>query len=244
MSLWVLEENDWWFPFRNEMDGDVVAVGGDLKWQRVIKGFERSCFPLYKSSEEIKWWSPEKRAVFYPHLYPNQSKLMEKLASKGISFVWDDHFDEVIQHCSRSGIASDPWLHADMIAMYQELHRQGFAHSLSVYRDNELIGGLIGVGLGRVFFGLSMFHLKSNGSKWALLFLIQFLKEKKWKFLDAQVMTDFLKKMGAEEIDRELFLDKMRKMYAFRTPRGKWSETESWTSKDAFPKIGELPTSY
>jgi leucyl/phenylalanyl-tRNA--protein transferase len=244
MSLWVLEENDWWFPFRNEMDGDIVAVGGDLKWERVIKGFERSCFPLYGADEEIKWWSPEQRAVFLPHLYPDQNRTLHRLRAKGISFVWDDNFEVVIQHCSRKDQVQDPWLHKDVIEMYKTLFQQGFAHSVSVYQDGELIGGLFGVGLGRVFFGLSMFHLKSNGSKWALLYLIQFLKEKKWKLLDAQVMTPFLAKMGAMSVHRELFLDKMRKMYAFRTPRGNWGKVGTWKNKDPFPKQGEIPSRF
>lgn len=243
MSLWVLDKEDLWFPYRNEMDGDIVAVGGDLRWQRVIKGFERSCFPLFSEGEEIKWWSPETRAVFYPHLHPGFDVELNKLHTKGVSFVWDDDFQGALIHCSRQGTASNPWLHAATINMYVELHRQGYAHCLEVYHNGELVGGLIGVALGRVFYGLSMFHLKSNGSKWGLMYLIQFLKQKKWKLLDAQQMTPFLEKMGAQELHREKFLDKMLDMYRFGTPRGSWADGNSWKTKDVFPKYGELPIS-
>jgi leucyl/phenylalanyl-tRNA--protein transferase len=243
MSLWVLDKEEIWFPYRNEMDGDIVAVGGDLHWQRVMKGFEKSCFPLFSESEEIKWWSPEMRAVFFPHLHPGFDKELSKVRNQGVTFHWDLDFNRTMKHFSRHGISTNPWLHPSTISMFNELHAQGFAHSLEVYQDGKLIGGLMGVALGRVFYGLSMFRIKSNGSKWALMFLIQFLKQKKWKLLDAQQMTPFLSKMGAQEIHREKFLDKMLEMYRFRTPRGNWSDSISWRCKDAFPKNLEMPVS-
>jgi leucyl/phenylalanyl-tRNA--protein transferase len=243
MSLWVLDKDEIWFPYRNEMDGDIVAVGGDLDWRRVLKGFEKSCFPLFAESEDIKWWSPELRAVFFPHLHPGFEKELNKIKAKGITFQWDADFSNTVRLCSRQGVSTNPWLHDSTISMFNELHVQGFAHSLEVYQDGELIGGLMGVGLGRVFYGLSMFHIKSNGSKWALMYLIEFLKLKKWKLLDAQQMTPFLAKMGAIEIHREKFLDKMLDMYRFGTPRGDWSKQDSWITKDAFPKYLEMPES-
>lgn len=226
------------------MDGDIVAVGGDLEWQRVIKGFEKSCFPLFGAQEEIKWWSPERRAVFFPHLHAGFDSILEKLQSKGIEFRWDKQFDLTMQHCSRAREAENPWLHRDTLQLYHDLHIQGFAHSLEVYQNGELIGGLMGVALGRVFFGLSMFHLKSNGSKWALMYLIQFLKSKKFKLLDAQQSTPFLTQMGAVEIQRDLFLDKMREMYKFGTARGDWSLLRTWSFKDPFPKHVEFPENW
>ena len=108
----------------------------------------------------------------------------------------------------------------------------------------EGIGGLLGVAVGRMFYGLSMFHLEEGASKAALCYLISFLREKKWKLLDCQWMTPFLAQMGAVEIDREKFLDILNVQVKFRTPRGNWSQSLTWKNKDPFPKRSDHPVEW
>ena len=244
MSLWNLDANEIWFPYRNEMDGDRVAVGADLAWDRVVIGFRKACFPFYHAGEEIAWYSPENRAVFFPHLHHSRQcdGLMSK--QKDWEFVWDQDFEAVIKGCQRDTQSASNWLHDDTIMMYKELHQQGFAHALSVLSEGKLIGGLFGVAVGRMFYGLSMFHHEDGASKAALCYLISFLKEKKWKMLDCQWMTPFLEQMGAVTIDRDQFLDILNQQVKFRTPRGNWSVEGTWKQKDPFPKRTEHPVSW
>jgi leucyl/phenylalanyl-tRNA--protein transferase len=244
MSLWCLDPNEIWFPYRNEMDGDRVAVGADLSWDRVVIGFRKACFPFYHAGDEIAWYSPEKRAVFFPHLMQLKRCEEWKRNPKGWEFCWDQDFDSVIQHCQRDIHSESNWLHEETIAMYKVLHQQGFAHALSVKSEGRLIGGLLGVAVGRMFYGLSMFHLEEGASKAALCYLISFLREKKWKLLDCQWMTPFLAQMGAVEIDREKFLDILNVQVKFRTPRGNWSQSLTWKNKDPFPKRSDHPVEW
>lgn len=241
MALWSLDPSEIWFPYRNEMDGDRVAVGADLHWQRVLIGFVHACFPFYRAGEEIAWYSPEKRAVIFPHLVDAQNCLKIHQRSPSFQFVWDEHFDQIIAGCQRNESDPNAWLHEEVIAMYKELHRQGFAHGLSVLKDGVIVGGVMGVAIGRVFFGLSMFHDTDDASRAGLCFLIEFLKKKKWKIIDCQWATPFLLQMGAVEIDRDLFLDLIRSPFNFRTPRGNWSNELTWKQKDAFPKRSSMP---
>jgi leucyl/phenylalanyl-tRNA---protein transferase len=244
MALWSLDASEIWFPYRNEMDGDRVAVGADLAWQRVLIGFVRGCFPYYQQGEEIAWYSPNARGVIFPHLLEETPCLKIQQRNDSFSFVWDQHFDEVLSGCRRWETDDTGWLHDDVFSMYQELYRQGFAHSLSVMQNDKVVGGIMGVAVGRVFFGLSMYHLVDDASKAGLCFLIQFLKEKKWKLLDCQWATPFLKQMGAVEMERDLFLDHIQKAFQFRTPRGNWSESRTWRQKDPFPKREDMPIAW
>jgi leucyl/phenylalanyl-tRNA--protein transferase len=240
MSLWVLDPKELWFPYKNEMDGDRVAIGGDLHWVRVLKGFEKGCYLNYAKGEDIQWYSPEQRAVIFPHL---QKKSDDWEAPAGWSFQWDQHFEAVMLGCARPH-EEKPWLHAEVQSVYLQLHQHGYAHALSVLHNGELVGGLMGVAVGRVFFGMSMYHEESNASKYALEYLIHFLKEKKWKVLDVQKLTPFLSKMGAVEIQRDRFLDLLKEQMKFRTVLGDWSADRSWLQKDPYPLTSEWPKGF
>ena len=244
MALWSLDASEIWFPYRNEMDGDRVAVGADLSWQRVLIGFVHACFPYYTQGEEIAWYSPISRGVIFPHLLQEATCIKVQNRNESFAFAWDLHFDEILSGCRRSATDEASWLHNDVFALYQELHRQGFAHSLSVMQEGELVGGIMGVAVGRVFFGLSMYHHIDDASRAGLCYLFQFLKEKKWKLLDCQWATPFLKQMGAIEIDRDRFLDLIQPAFQFRTPRGNWSEARTWRQKDPFPKREKMPLAW
>lgn len=240
MSLWVLDPKELWFPYKNEMDGDRVAIGGDLHWVRVLKGFERGCYLSYTVDEDIQWYSPEKRAVIFPHLIKSNDNLY---APQLWSFEWDKDFETILEECARPN-EENQWLHDDVKQVYLKLFRSGYAHALSVKKNGQLIGGLFGVALGRVFFGMSMFHKESNASKYALHFLIQFLRNKKWKLMDVQNLTPFLSKMGAVEIPRDKYLDHLRNQLKFRTVSGDWSLEKSWIQKDSFPISQQWPKSF
>jgi leucyl/phenylalanyl-tRNA--protein transferase len=244
MSLWSLDEHEIWFPYRNEMDGDRVAIGGDLSWKRVVKGFQRACYPFYTTGQDIAWWSPENRAVFLLNDLQEGKCSQLRHHHDDWSFQWDGNFETILRGCQRSEHEENAWLHAEVMNLYRELFFQGFAHSLEVKENGKIIGGVFGVSLGRVFFGLSMYHLVPGASKAALCYVMQFLAEKKWKVFDAQRMTPFLKQMGAIEIEREYFLDILSEEMQYGTARGNWSETAVWRSLDAFPMTEEFPNEW
>lgn len=240
MSLWVLDPKELWFPYKNEMDGDRVAIGGDLHWVRVLKGFERGCYLSYTEGEDIQWYSPEQRAVIFPHLIAAKDNVS---IPDGWTFEWDKDFETVIEHCSRPHLENQ-WLHEEVRQVYLKLYQSGYAHALSVKKNGRLVGGLFGVALGRVFFGMSMYHTESNASKFGLAYLIQFLKVKRWKLLDVQKLTPFLSRMGAVEIPRDKFLDQLNHQLRYRTVSGDWSLEKNWIQKDSFPISQQWPKSF
>ena len=231
MALWVLDPKELWFPYKNEMDGDRVAIGGDLHWVRVLKAFEKGCYLNFGPGEDIQWYSPEQRAVIFPHL----SKVDKDCKfPEGWTFDWDTDFYDVMQNCSRPHVENQ-WLHPEVQDVYAKLHDIGYAHSLSARLHGKLVGGLMGVAIGRVFYGMSMYHMEPNASKFALNYLIHFLRDKKWKLLDVQKLTPFLSKMGAVELPRDKFLDVLRAQLKFRSVSGNWSDEMNWKEKDPYP---------
>ena len=240
MSLWVLDPTELWFPYKNEMDGDRVAIGGDLHWVRVLKAFEKGCYLNYGAGEDIQWYSPEQRSVIFPH---RDNPAQNWIVPKGWSFHWDTDFIDIMQKCSRPQLENQ-WLHGQVQDVYAKLYDVGYAHSLSARFQGQLVGGLMGVAIGRVFYGMSMYHLEPNASKFALLYLIQFLREKKWKLLDVQKLTPFLSRMGAVELPRDKFLDVLRAQLKFRSVSGNWSDEKNWKEKDPYPSSHLWPRSF
>ena len=205
-------------------DEGLLAVGGDLSPQRILFAYQNGIFPWYNEYEPILWWSPNPRFV----LKPNQiviSKSMRKLLKKEVfQLTFDTAFSEVLHHCAtvtRKG-QDGTWLITEMIAAYQKLHELGFAHSVEVWQDKKLVGGLYGLSLWKVFFGESMFANVSNASKAALIHLAQTLDEKGFDLIDCQTETAHLYSMGARFIPRIEFLEGLSANQKNKTWRGSW----------------------
>lgn len=201
------------FPPANLADDEMpLAVGGDLTIDRLLLAYTSGIFPWYSEGLPILWWSPERRAIIDIDSFTPSRSLKKAIRNKGFSVSFDQSFPEVIKACAeipRQGVV-DSWLLPEMQEAYIELHRLGYAHSVECWFEGELIGGLYGVALGRVFCGESMFSHKSNGSKIALAVLIEKLKSLGYHFIDCQIQNDHLASLGTIEIDRDDFFDRLK----------------------------------
>ena len=188
-----------------EPDG-LLAAGGDLSADRLLYAYRHGIFPWYDDGQPILWWSPDPRCVLVPQEFHLARRLRRALRSSGFEVSFNSAFDEVIEACSehREG-QSGTWITAGMKKAFKAMHRDGFAHSVDVWRGGVLIGGLYGLSIGRVFFGESMFSRESNASKAAMLALCGELAERQFELLDCQVDSPHLSSLGAKLIPRPEF---------------------------------------
>jgi leucyl/phenylalanyl-tRNA--protein transferase len=215
-------------PDHAEPDG-LLAVGGDLRSDRLLLAYELGIFPWYAHDQPILWWSPDPRIIFEPRQFHLSRRLQQKLRQKKIRLTFDRAFSEVIQACAavpREG-QQGTWITREMINAYTRLHKMGFAHSAESWLDGELAGGVYGVSLGRCFFGESMFFRKTDASKVALAGLMSLLRDWNFDFLDAQVTNPHLLRLGGKEIPRAIFLKRLKRALAYPTHRGNWDSVES-----------------
>ena len=202
----------------------LLAVGGDLSIKRLILAYQMGIFPWFSEGDPILWWSPDPRLVLYPSEI-KISKTLKKVLKKNVfGTTMDTAFDDVVTQCAKVRLENNQgtWIVKDMIDAYCRLHRAGFAHSVEVWRDGKLTGGLYGVSLGKSFFAESMFHRISNASNVALVTLAKYLNELSFDLIDCQVRTEHLVRFGAREIPRKLFLKKLERSLSAPTLRGKW----------------------
>ena len=186
----------------------ILAFGGDLQPQRLMLAYQSGIFPWYNEGEPIIWYSPDMRMVLFPEeLYI--SKSMRRLIAKNeFTLTWNKAFELVIDQCQKSPRKDQlgTWITEEMKQAYIKLHKMGFAKSIEVWREDELIGGLYGIDLGHVFCGESMFSKVSNTSKLAFIHLVQELQKKDYKLIDCQVYNEHLESLGAREIPRQEFM--------------------------------------
>ncbi|NQU34206.1 MAG: leucyl/phenylalanyl-tRNA--protein transferase [Bacteroidetes bacterium] len=195
-------------PAMAEPDG-LLAVGGDLNPLRLIEAYSNGIFPWYSDDQPILWWSPDPRMVLFPNDF-RRHKSLKKVVESGIFKVsFDRMFEKVIELCgkvTREDQEGETWITDDMKQAYIELHHMGIAHSVEVYHEDNLVGGLYGLSLGRTFFGESMFHTVTDASKVALWYLVDRLSELEFDIIDVQQETNHLKSLGANSINRKEFL--------------------------------------
>lgn len=208
MSVYLLsEEIDFPSPAHAEPDG-LLAVGGDLSQKRILKAYSMGIFPWYSEESPLLWWSPDPRLVLFPEEL-RISRSLRQCLEKGIYTVTvDTAFSRVIRACANA-LRKDQdgtWITEDMIEAYKGLHEAGYAHSVEAWQDGDLAGGLYGIILGKVFFGESMFSLKSNASKVAFATFVKQLQEQNFRIIDCQVRTEHLVSFGAREIPRREFI--------------------------------------
>lgn len=188
---------------------DIIHFGGEMTTENLRNAYKLGIFPWTIEGLPLPWFCPEKRAVLEFKDLRVPKSLQKEQRKNLYEFTIDKSFRQVITTCAnikRSG-ESGTWITEDFIGSYQRLHEEGIAHSVEVWAAaGELVGGLYGVDAGGVFCGESMFHLRPNTSKLALLFLIEHLKQRGATWLDAQVMTPHFQKFGAKEISRHDFL--------------------------------------
>lgn len=208
-GVYFLIDNE--FPLADKADKNgLLAVGGDLNAETLLKAYRLGIFPWYNPDEPILWWSPDPRMVLYPEkVYC--SKSMKQIMKRGIfSFSKNVCFEEVMRQCREQRLAKQgTWISEEMIEAYTKLQTLGHALSIEVWQDQQLAGGLYGVVIGKCFFGESMFSLVSNASKAALIFLCEHLITMDFKLIDCQVANSHLESMGAESVPRKKFLEEL-----------------------------------
>lgn len=213
------------FPPVNLAEDGILAVGGDLSTERLLLAYKSGIFPWFSDEEPIIWWAPDPRFVLFPNdIYV--SKSMKSILRKSeFTVTFDQDFKGVIQNCQKikRKDQDDTWITSDMLTAYYDLHKQGFAHSVEVWKNNELVGGLYGVSLGKCFFGESMFATESNASKVGFITLVQKLKKLDFKIIDCQVYTEHLESLGAIEICRDEFMEILEIGTKVEDFQGNWS---------------------
>lgn len=199
------------FPDPAQMAGDIVAMGGDLRPERLLQAYSQGIFPWFSEGDPILWWSPDPRGVLFPAAVHSGRSLHKSARRSAWEVAIDRDFAGVVAACAQPRAGQDgTWITSAMARAYEELFQAGYAHSFEVYAGAELVGGLYGVALGRAFFGESMFSRARDASKWALFALARHLQAWNFRLIDTQFLTAHLQKMGAVELPRSEFLQLLR----------------------------------
>ncbi|TBN03342.1 leucyl/phenylalanyl-tRNA--protein transferase [Hyunsoonleella flava] len=196
-----------WFPDVTEATEEgILAIGGDLSVARLLLAYRSGIFPWFESDEPILWWSPDPRFVLFPEKLKISKSMRQVLRNKDYTVTVNNAFGDVINACAeakRSG-QQGTWITQNMIMAFTELHNLGYATSVEVWSNDNLVGGLYGIDLGNgIFTGESMFARESNASK---VGFITFIQNTDYKLIDCQVFTNHLSSLGAEEMPRDEFL--------------------------------------
>jgi len=202
------------FPEINSADENgLLAVGGNLSFGTLMNAYAKGVFPWYSPGEIIQWFSPDPRFVLFPDKIKVSHSMRNVLNRHLFKFTVNKAFAQVIRHCRIARRPNDTgtWISDEIENAYFNLFEKGFAHSAEAWQNNELVGGLYGVLIGKVFFGESMFANKSNASKFAFLNWVNVLKKNGIALIDCQVYTPHLQSLGAEFISREAFNGLLKK---------------------------------
>ncbi|MSQ60571.1 MAG: leucyl/phenylalanyl-tRNA--protein transferase [Betaproteobacteria bacterium] len=204
----------------------LLAAGGDLSPERLRAAYGQGIFPWFSDDQPILWWSPDPRMVLYPGELRIPRSLSKTLKKPLFDIRVDTAFRQVMRDCAepRAGQAGT-WITEEMTHAYCELHAQGLAHSVESWRDDQLVGGLYGIALGRAFFGESMFARESDASKTAFVHLVHHLRGQDYGIIDCQMRTPLLASFGAREIPRSQFVAALAELVNYPSPP--WPRTLS-----------------
>lgn len=190
----------------------LLAAGGDLSPERLLAAYRHGCFPWYQEGQPLLWWSPDPRTVLYPEELHVSRSLAKKLRQGVFNVTFDRAFQDVIQGCAAPrDYADGTWITTPMQNAYVTLHQLGVAHSVEVWQDGQLVGGLYGLAMGRLFFGESMFSRATDASKVGFVTLVERLRGWDFKLIDCQMPTQHLTSFGARTIPRRIFAEALAK---------------------------------
>lgn len=210
MPVALLPDFPLYFPHPSKADRNgLLAIGGSLTPERILLAYQNGIFPWYNEGEPIMWWSLSPRLILDPKQIHVSKSMHRVLNNKSLSVTADKDFEQVMRHCGtviRQG-QRESWIHEEMISAYLKLHQMGIAHSIEVWKSEELVGGIYGLAIGKMFCGESMFSKIPNASKLALIKLAKFLSLKKFEWIDCQQESDHMKRMGAYTIQQADFFN-------------------------------------
>lgn len=229
MPIYLLSEDEIQFPHPSlASENGILAVGGDLSAERLILAYQYGIFPWFNEGDPILWWSPDPRFVLFPEELKVSKSMRPYFNQKKFRCTLDQDFRAVISNCQQNrrgkqaGLGT--WITEEMLEAYVQLHELGFAHSVEVWKGDELVGGLYGLALGKCFFGESMFTKVNNASKFGFISLVRYLKRHGYWLIDCQQETPHLASLGAHSISREEFLDFLEKNQEEESRVGKWNQ--------------------
>lgn len=221
----IIPYNEIWFPDVEQADGDgLLAIGGDLSQNRLLHAYSKGIFPWFIHRDLVYWFSPNPRMVLYLEDVKISKSMKQVINNKYWKVTFNTCFTEVMKHCGnmpRKG-QEGTWITDEFLEAYHKFHEAGYAHSVEVWQDEKLIGGLYGVSMGKMFVGESMFSLVSNASKYAFIFLVKALQKQNFHFLDCQVYTPHLASLGAKPIERKVFIMQLQEALKYPTDNSFW----------------------
>jgi leucyl/phenylalanyl-tRNA--protein transferase len=206
----------------------LLAVGGDLSPKRLLNAYRNGIFPWYSSDQPILWWSPDPRMVLFPENLKISRSLRKVIKRDHFRVTMDKAFRAVIQCCSEPRPQqSGTWITQELLSAYSKLYQLGYGHSVETWYQEELVGGLYGLAIGRVFFGESMFSRMNDASKVALVALTVQLSRWNFTLIDCQMHTEHLRRLGAADIPRRTFVELLKQYCPLASPKGIW-HFEGW----------------
>jgi leucyl/phenylalanyl-tRNA---protein transferase len=231
MPVFRLDEQDISFPPPHlaERSG-LLAIGGDLRPERLILAYQHGIFPWFEDQGHFFWYSPDPRCILWPNALKVHKSMRSIFNQNKFRYTLDTAFEAVIQACSehiRSG-QSGSWISQDYLDGYSLLYRMGIAHSVEVWEEEALVGGLYGIALGKVFYGESMFARATNASKAGFIRLVEALRQAGYRMIDCQQETEHLVSLGATTISRELFMEHLAGNRYERTLAAHWAFDADW----------------
>jgi len=234
MPVYRLPDQPVFPPVECAVKGGLLAVGGDLSPERLLAAYREGIFPWYSEGEPLLWWSPDPRFVLFPEELRVSRSMRQFLKKQPFRITFDNAFRGVIAACRKPRPGQDDtWITQAMQEAYIALHDLGYAHSVEVWQEESLVGGLYGVSIGRTFFGESMFSTRTNASKAALITLVSDRADLDFNLIDCQVETPHLGSLGARFIPRREFRTLLRESLRHETFRGNWG---ALNASRLFPK--------
>jgi leucyl/phenylalanyl-tRNA--protein transferase len=212
-------------PVEQASPDGLLAVGGDLRPERLIKAYRQGIFPWYNDNQPILWWSPDPRAVLFPEKLHVSRSLKRSLRPGLFTVTLDTCFRTVMERCAGPRLQypdGGTWITSQMVEAYSRLHELGYAHSAETWTGGNLVGGVYGVAIGGAFFAESMFTRIDDASKVALVRLVRQLQAWKFRLIDCQQSSPHVLRFGAEEIPRQDFLALLSEAVKLPTRRGRW----------------------
>lgn len=214
----------------------LLAAGGDLTPERLLAAYVRGIFPWYEEGQPILWWCPNPRSILRPAALKVSRSLRKTLAKRAFEITADTAFDRVVQGCAAPRpTQTGTWITPEMARAYGRLHRLGWAHSFETWQDGQLVGGLYGVAIGRVFFGESMFSRATDASKVALVHAVRHLQATDFALIDCQIASRHIESLGARTMPRAVFLEELATLCQPAGTPGPWTHVFAAATAEAAP---------
>ncbi len=213
-------------------ENGLLAIGGDLRPERLLMAYSQGIFPWYSVGDPILWWFTSPRLVIFPEEFKVPKRVARYARNTSLEITRDRAFARVIGECGevRTERGTETWITPEMQAAYITLHHLGFAHSIECWQDNLLVGGLYGIALDQVFFGESMFSRIKCASQFALIALVEYLQSRNFQMIDCQMTTKHLLRFGAREISGQEFRSYLKENINTIIPYDDWNDESKKSS--------------